>query len=221
MKTILFIILICFATLGLSQERKVTFGIQLGYSSSWTSDKSSSNPTLLRQNSSLGSFIIGGLVNFKLNDHVSIQPEVLFSKKGFLRSIDYTTAPSSYKTDEEFNINYIAVPVLVKLNFTKSKMPFFMAGVSPNFALSSKYIYSTKEITPNPSTSSGTINEISNLNSFDLPLTFAFGVERPTGKTFISLQLRYNPSLMDSFDNANSKISSKLSTFNLLAGVRF
>ncbi|HEX8350149.1 MAG TPA: porin family protein, partial [Hymenobacter sp.] len=49
----------------------------------------------------------GGLVNFGLSDLISIQPEVLYSQKGYQSEED---------SDFKVKLNYIDIPVMVKVN---------------------------------------------------------------------------------------------------------
>ncbi len=49
----------------------------------------------------------GALANFALSDLISIQPEVLYSQKGYQAEVD---------NDIKYKINYIDVPLLVKVN---------------------------------------------------------------------------------------------------------
>jgi hypothetical protein len=73
----------------------------------------------------------GGVVNFGLNDMISIQPEVLFSMKG---------AKSKDDSNERINLNYIDVPVLLKVS-TGATGLFFEAGPQLGFRVSSSYKY--------------------------------------------------------------------------------
>jgi len=216
MKTLLFIILFI-PTIAFSQEKKVTFGIQLGYSSSWSSEKSEIAGPTNKQMSDASSILLGGIVNYKLSESFSIQTELNYVKKGFRRDLSYDDITTKFKRIQEYSFNRLEVPVLVKLSFTKSKMLYFMTGVSPSFNLASKYNADINETKPIPSQSNISLDKIPNLNSFDTPIVFSLGFERPVGSSFLGLQLRYNQSLMNYFDNITSKVSS----FNIIAGIRF
>jgi len=70
------------------------------------------------------SFHIGGLANFFLNDNFTIQPEVLYSGKGFKSS------------DQTYKFGYIDIPVLVQY---KTPSGFFVeAGPQVGFLISAK-----------------------------------------------------------------------------------
>jgi hypothetical protein len=59
---------------------------------------------------SLVGFHVGGLLNFQFGDHLSLQPEVLFSTQG--AKIESSTDKSNIK------VSYINVPVMLKYRFT-------------------------------------------------------------------------------------------------------
>lgn len=74
------------------------------------------------------SFHAGVLANFAFNDMISVQPEVQYSQKG---------AKVSSNGDYHLNLNYIDVPVLVKVA-TGATGLFFEAGPQIGFLASSK-----------------------------------------------------------------------------------
>ncbi|MVN77882.1 outer membrane beta-barrel protein [Hymenobacter sp. HMF4947] len=71
----------------------------------------------------------GVLANFGFNDMISIQPEVLYSMKG---------TKNKDNSDNRINMNYIDVPVLVKVA-TGATGLFFEAGPQVGFLASAKY----------------------------------------------------------------------------------
>lgn len=215
MKNVLLITILMATSFVAAQDRKTTFGINVGYSSSWTSANIDSRAPLFNHYDPIGSLVIGAVINYKFNDFLSLQGEVQYSKKGLSLTADYNNdgAVTAYYKNRQYTFSYLGLPVLGKLNFTKSKMPFVLLGLSPNFNLSSKYNYDIVGVSPvYTSTQEGDINDY---NTFDMPLTLGVGVERPIGKTFIDLNIRYNIGLIETFD------SHKISSFNILAGFRF
>jgi hypothetical protein len=70
----------------------------------------------------------GVLANFGFNDMISIQPEVLYSMKG---------AKQDGSDDARINLNYIDVPVLLKVS-TGATGLFFEAGPQVGFLASAK-----------------------------------------------------------------------------------
>ena len=72
--------------------------------------------TEVDDNNVLTSFNAGVYAAFPVSETISIQPEVLYSRKG--GELTYDNALTSGKT--QFKLNYIEVPVLLKVNLTKN-----------------------------------------------------------------------------------------------------
>ncbi|PKB15655.1 porin family protein [Flavobacterium sp. 5] len=70
--------------------------------------------TEVDDNNVLTSFNAGVYASFPVGDILSIQPEVLYSRKG--GELTYDNAITSGKT--QFKLNYIEVPILLKVNIT-------------------------------------------------------------------------------------------------------
>lgn len=96
------------------------FGVKGGvnFSNMYTDDVDDENV--------LTSFNAGVYVNLPVSDLFSIQPEVLYSRKGAELRYDNVFATGSAK----FNLNYIEVPVLLKINVTEN----FNIHAGPYFA---------------------------------------------------------------------------------------
>ena len=77
-------------------------------------------------NNVLTSFNAGLYVNLPISNFISIQPELLFSRKGSELTYNNAFADGTAK----FKLNYIEVPVLLKLNLTKN----FNIHAGPYFA---------------------------------------------------------------------------------------
>jgi len=96
------------------------FGVKGGvnFSNMYTDDVDDENV--------LTSFNAGVYFNLPVSDLFSIQPEVLYSRKGAELRYDNVFASGSAK----FNLNYIEVPVLLKINVTDN----FNIHAGPYFA---------------------------------------------------------------------------------------
>ncbi|MGE5944447.1 MAG: porin family protein [Flavobacteriales bacterium] len=96
------------------------FGVKGGvnFSNMYTDDVDDDNM--------LTSFNAGLFVNLPISDMLSIQPEVLYSRKGSELSYDNVFATGTAK----FKLNYIEVPVLLKVNVTDN----FNLHAGPYFA---------------------------------------------------------------------------------------
>ena len=101
-----------------AQAQSIKYGIKAG--------ASLTNVTSSNQENKFG-FNGGGIVNFGIDDMFSIQPEVLYSNKGY----KIKGGSNGFR----FALNYIDVPVLVKVA-TGSTGLFFELGPQVGFRLS-------------------------------------------------------------------------------------
>ncbi|WP_264523298.1 MULTISPECIES: porin family protein [unclassified Flavobacterium] len=120
-------------------------------------------------------FNAGLYATLPISDFIAIQPEILFTTKG--AKLEYNNAFAS--GDSKFKLNYIEVPLLVRVNITKNFNVH--AGGYASYLVSSKV------------TGSGDINfeqriDTDDLNKFDAGLAAGVGVDFDP----ISIGLRYN-----------------------------
>lgn len=123
-------------------------------------------------------FNAGVYATLPISDFIAIQPEILFTTKG--AELDYNNAIASGNT--KFRLNYIEVPLLVRVNITKNFN--IHAGGYASYLVSSKVtgdgdIIFDQEI------------DTDNLNKFDAGLSAGVGVDFNP----ISIGLRYNHGL--------------------------
>jgi len=112
-------------------------------------------------------FLAGAVANFAVNDMFSVQPEVLFSQKG------------SKSGDVKSNLNYIDVPVMVKVNTGDNGSGLFFE-LGPQFGL----LMSAKATDGDESID---IKDLS--NTFDFGYAAGLGYQLESGLNF---GLRYN-----------------------------
>lgn len=105
-----------------AQAQSIKFGVKAGASLSGFSGKDSDGTAY-----KFG-FNGGVLANFGINDMFSVQPEVLYSMKG---------AKDDSNSDNKINLNYIDVPVLVKVATGETGL-FFELGPQVGFLASAK-----------------------------------------------------------------------------------
>lgn len=120
-------------------------------------------------------FNAGVYATLPISDFIAIQPEILFTTKG--AELEYDNAFASGNT--KFRLNYIEVPLLVRVNITKNFNVH--AGGYASYLVSSKV------------TGDGDINfdediDPDDLNKFDAGLSAGVGVDFAP----ISIGLRYN-----------------------------
>lgn len=136
----------------------------------------------------------GGLVaNLAFGDALSVQPEVLFSMKGY-------QSPNSSK--DKVNLTYIDVPVMLQYN---ADGLFFEAGPQLGFLASAKV-------------TDGTNNRDikSAFNSVDFGYAVGLGYKLETGPM---VGLRYNGGITSAFkDVAGTTVKARNSAFQLYVG---
>ena len=120
-------------------------------------------------------FNAGVYATLPVSDFIAIQPEILFTTKG--AELDYNNAFAT--GNAKFRLNYIEVPLLVRVNITKNFNVH--AGGYASYLVSSKV------------TGDGDINFDQEINTDDLN-KFDAGLSAGVGVDFnpVSIGLRYN-----------------------------
>src|SRR3954454_6781748 len=97
----LFLLLITFTVVRANAQRQMTFGVKGGLN---IADVSAEGETDL-VHFSTKSFNSGAFARFYLKDHISLQPELLFSKQGTKVQVDhgYDVSPRYENNDWVFN----------------------------------------------------------------------------------------------------------------------
>ncbi|KRD06498.1 hypothetical protein ASE21_20300 [Flavobacterium sp. Root901] len=126
-------------------------------------------------NNILYGFNAGVYATLPISDFVAIQPEILFTTKG--AELDYNNALAT--GNAKFRLNYIEVPLLVRVNITKNFNVH--AGGYASYLVDSKV------------TGDGDINfeqeiDTDDLNKFDAGISAGVGVDFSP----VSIGLRYN-----------------------------
>jgi hypothetical protein len=126
-------------------------------------------------NNILYGFNAGVYATLPISDFVAIQPEILFTTKG--AELEYNNA--ALQGNAKFKLNYIEVPLLVRVNITKNFN--LQAGGYASYLVSSKV------------TGSGDIDfeqdiDRDDLNKFDAGIAAGVGVDFSP----VSIGIRYN-----------------------------
>ena len=154
-----------------AQEEKVTteFGVKGGFNMSNLYQSEADD------NNVIYGFNAGVYATLPISDFIAIQPEILYTTKG--AELDYNNAFA--EGNAKFKLNYIEVPLLVRVNITKNFNVH--AGGYASYLVSSKV------------TGDGDINfdeavDTDDLNKFDAGIAAGVGVDFNP----ISVGLRYN-----------------------------
>lgn len=179
-----------------AQAQSIKFGVKAGASFTTLTGKD------VNSIKSKFGFNGGVLANFGITDMFSIQPEVLYSMKG---------AKSNDSNDDRLNLNYIDVPVLVKIATGKTGL-FFELGPQVGFLASAKF-----------KSGSNSTDEKDSFKRVDFGYAGGVGFQAASGPI---VGLRYN----GAFTNAIKSVSAfgstvdtnaKNSAFQLYVGFMF
>jgi len=150
---------------------------------------------------------LGGYVSMPMTPMFSIQPEALFTMKGF----ETPDAPSS-----SFKINYVEIPVLAKLSLAPEAVAHPSVFVGPSLGL-------------NVSSKVSTDGQGEDVDMKDMTKSTEFGLVMgggldmpigPMGKQSIGLDVRYNLGL-NSIDESGSDANVKNGVLSILGTFRF
>ena len=182
-----YIITIFFAfTLSSAFSQEIDFGVKVGFNTTDFRDFQGKNRT---------GFIAGLFAKFKLNDKLSIQPEILYSQEG--ANLDFA----------KVDLNYIDIPVILKFYFIGD----LHAQIGPKFGF----------MIGKNSPSEITVNNVSQrlkTNSFDLGLVLGIGYDFPLG---IRASIRYLYGLSNVLELEVTNEKSKISMWQFSLGYSF
>ncbi len=146
----------------------------------------------------------GAYVSIGLLPNISVQPEILFSQKGFKISYDF------FGTTHEgtLRINYMETPVLAKLSYGAIVKPYVLAG--PYFAtkIGTKYEETIDGITNTRTNGDG-------LADVEIGLTIGAGIQTPIK---ISFEARYSMGLKSIYSSDLADLDIRNSNIQLLVG---
>jgi hypothetical protein len=179
----------------------MTFGIMGG--PQFATLKEDPDPTEVEYGYKAG-VLAGVFLAIPLTDVFSIEPQALFSQKG--ADVDGTGAKSSL--DGSIRINYIEIPVLLKVRFPMSYSqvtPFLFAG--PSFAFRVGCTARGEILT---ATGSEDCDKVGNgtlldLKSTDVGLTGGGGIQFNAGGYPLRLDARYTWGLTDINDSGDAR----------------
>ncbi|GAB2719919.1 hypothetical protein GCM10011495_32600 [Hymenobacter frigidus] len=192
--------LLATAAISSAQAQDIRFGLRAGANYSNLSGNIKNEDTY---NNKVG-FLGGVMLNVPLlaDDLLSIQPEILYSQKGFEnKPTEFSSVLGKQKREGNVNYNYIDVPLLLKF-----KALGFVAEAGPQYS----YLLSSNnetKTTTTPAVGSPTVsetkdkNDVSGLNRNELGYLAGVGYEATNG---LSLNLRYTGAFSDFVKSDNS-----------------
>lgn len=171
---------------------------------------------------SLRRFQIGGFMTFAVTKHISIQPEIYYAKKGTKSSESETYNGFSYSSETEFKLDYIEIPVLLKINIrTKGNFkPVFLFG--PYIAHNLKAKMWIKETYEYQGIKDGYEEEYEvpyYFESFDYGVIIGTGMDIKIGSGKLVFDARYSHGLANVFKYVDAVVRNK--TFVFMVGFGF
>jgi|NOAtaT_6_FD_contig_71_1987376_length_1655_multi_4_in_0_out_0_1 hypothetical protein len=150
-------------------------------------------------------------VEIEASNHLAVQIEPAFIRKGVRLNYEESDETSVFKIDARTKLDYLSLDMLLKGKFGSDILQFYAVG-GPGVA------YATKgKITAEMTTGNGTITteeesmdidfEEANISRFDFGVLFGAGIEVPLGAGHFLLDARYNLGLqtLDTDDSVNSQ----------------
>jgi len=164
-------------------------------------------------NQSKVGFLGGIIANFPLSsdNFVSIQPELLYSQKGYqYQDNEVTIDNATYRFKGKRNFNYLDLPVLLKIN---AGPVFFEGGPQASYLLG---IRDNREVTligSGNDTKDWAKVEKDNLSELEIGYVAGLGFQAPMG---IGVGLRYNGSINAlAKENSDELTNARHSVFQL------
>jgi hypothetical protein len=189
MKKIILSLSLLVGVVGAASAQDIRFGVKAGVNySTITADNTDGIQSKIGLQA-------GGLVNFGLSDLISIQPEVLYSQKGYQSEED---------SDVKVKMNYIDIPVMVKVN---AGGLFFEAGPQLGILAGAKLTDGSTDVD---------IKE--GLNTVDFGYAVGLGYQLESGPM---LGLRYNGGISNISKNGSDDDKARNSAFQLYVGYVF
>ena len=144
---------------------------------------------------------LGGFATYSINDMFAVQPELLYTMKGYAQTYGTEDYTMSY--------NYLELPILGKLNVP------VQGDIKPNVFLGPAFALKLAS-----SYSDGHSGDIEDVNSLDVGLVIGVGADMPAGTGRIGADIRYNMGLTN-VDGSDAKAKASNSVISIMVGYSF
>lgn len=138
---------------------------------------------------------------------LSVQPEVLFSQRGATNFNEYWNAR------QEFRLNYLEFPILVKLRVPIKHVVYPHIYAGPIFSKNLASKYKLQQMNTNVDLSGNF-----EVRNFDFGGVFGFGIDVEVSRLFVTADLRYGISALN-LDNSDQHMDLKNTEIMALLGV--
>jgi hypothetical protein len=164
-------------------------------------------------------FVAGAYLNYVLYDFISIQPEILYIRKGTFSTLTFRDATGRIikQSSADWQFNYLEIPVLARidLEFKKGYALYFFAGPNLGINLSSQYVY--QETHMSGYIYGGTYDVGVDIRDKTKPIDFSFDYGLGLKFTLFNISIRQSQGLMNIDKEPN--ISWKLNGVQVVIGV--
>ncbi|MFD2519000.1 porin family protein [Salinimicrobium flavum] len=201
MKKILLIIALTVVSGMGMQAQEVSFGVKGGLN---FANFSGDDADLLETETRTG-FHLGMLAEIMFSEKFGIQPEVLYSSQGAKSDFDMDDEFFGSLSIDEFKLDYISVPVLIKY--------YFIEGLSLEIGPQFSFMVNS-EADGSIDGASGTVDLDDETESFDFGGALGLGYELPMGLMF---QARYVMGFTDVYTDTDFRNS----IFQISVGYKF
>ena len=182
---------------------QLSFGIKVGTNVSEYSFKEQG--TTIPQET-INGFTLGAVLEIGLSDNIFIQPEAMFVQKGSQFQV--------LNEDNKFNVNYLDIPILLKIKLINSNLFNINLLGGPSFGLA----LNGEETTGNETIDINFGGE-NGLKRFDLGINAGGGVGINLGSIGVFGDIRYLFGVSDISDTNNREIKNK--GLNISVGLMF
>jgi hypothetical protein len=169
----------------------------------------------------------GGGLGYEKGSLIGFEIDLLYLPKGAFFKGDL----SGITFDLKFSIDEVSVPILLKLNVLRNKVPnvYLLAGGEIAFILQSELVYSVRISDP-PIDSSGTEDIKKNLKPLDYGLVLGAGASLPLGGINVFIEGRYHlgmaeleekPGDYETLVTGAEKFLSKSRLLLIMLGIKF
>lgn len=205
----LFVLVFCASSFIMAQP-EITIGPTVGINFATFNGKDANQMGNLSSKTGMN---VGAFLNYHFSDLFALQPEVIYTMKG----TDGTTTFNNLNYNLTYSINYIEVPVLLKVYIpiegSKTIRPSLYAG--PAFAFK---VASNLEVSGNGVDQ--TVDESSDTKSFDFGLAFGGGVGFVVGTGILDVSFRYTMGL-STIDGSASNMTVTNGVMSIIANYGF
>lgn len=152
-------------------------------------------------------FTGGVLLNYAVNESFSVQPEIVYTSKGFVGNI---YEDEWFDVDATASFDYIEIPVLARYAFMPGKKfrPCVFAGASLSYCMASEV-----EISQWPASVSVDISSLTHTTDFGAVLGAGFGYD--VGKGTLTFDFRYQRGFTNVVTTGDFEINGSTRTIDV------